>query len=261
MFVDQLAGEHTISQQVYTLLKEAGIGSYEEMYAVMSQFPSIARDRSLNLPFLSNIAATGVTPQVRASILSFTKAPRQFAKGAFSPPLSQAGNGYQQPPALRVTSALPAGQWNKLVHPLSSPVRDQGDRSTCVAHAVVACAERHFSHPDLSEQFLYWAAKIHGGDLFPEEGGTWLRSAKNALTGIGLCEEVLWPYDRSLDAGNETHQISGTAPSASALADGLNRSHTASYYQETSRLGTGKAALLMQHLVKGPVAVGYSGPS
>jgi hypothetical protein len=88
------------------------------------------------------------------------------------------------------------------------PVRDQGQRGTCVAHAVVAvleCLESHRrgAHIDLSEQFLYWACKMNDGD--PHEEGTFQRVAVPLVVESGVCEEHIWPYNPTPIAGNESH--------------------------------------------------------
>lgn len=87
------------------------------------------------------------------------------------------------------------------------PVRHQGDRGTCVAHAVVAvleCLEAHRlgAHIDLSEQFLYWACKMNDGE--PHEPGTYQRVAVPLVVESGVCEELVWPYNPLPVAGNES---------------------------------------------------------
>ena len=41
MFVDQIQGE--LTTEAYNVLSQAGVGSYEEMYGLLQQFPSIAK--------------------------------------------------------------------------------------------------------------------------------------------------------------------------------------------------------------------------
>lgn len=252
MFIDQIKEEVTAG--AYNVLSKAGVGSYEELYGLLVQFPSIARGADINLPALSNLAVPQILATVKNSIQAKTQNPPSFAKGVLSPPRSHTGNGYQQPP-----SSGPSGAVNvptsPIIQALTTPVRDQGHRGTCVAHAVVACLETHFSHSDLSEQFKYWAAKKHGNDPFPDEEGTWLRCARNALESHGVCEEFLWPYDPNPLPGNETQEISGTAPSMTAMHDAVTRTLNSANYQDTSRIKSGKADLLAQELAQGPVAV------
>lgn len=252
MFADEIKGEITV--EAYHLLSKSGVGSHEEMVGLLVQFPSIARGSGISLPSLSNIAAAHVSTAVMSAVRARTQNPVRFAKGSFSPPRSSVGNGYQQPPPPGPPSAA-GGPTTSIVHLMNTPVRDQGQRGTCVAHAVVACAEGHFSHQDLSEQFKYWAAKRHGGDPFPDEEGTWLRCARNALASHGVCEESLWQYNPNPVPGDETQEVPGTTPSSQALQDAASRQHKTASYKDISRLNSGKAAMLAQEINNGPVAV------
>ncbi len=78
------------------------------------------------------------------------------------------------------------------------PLRNQGRRSTCVAHAVLAVREQleiaAGAPPDLdlSEQFVYWWCKEHDG--LPLRSGTYLSLGMRCLAEIGAPIEALWPY-------------------------------------------------------------------
>jgi len=97
------------------------------------------------------------------------------------------------------------------------PVRDQGSRGTCVAHAATAAAEHYWRSQgktiDLSRQFLYWACKQNDGH--PDEEGTWIGVAMPQLTTTGCCLEHTWPYSMREIPGNESQG----PPPASALAE------------------------------------------
>lgn len=87
------------------------------------------------------------------------------------------------------------------------PVRYQGSRGTCVAHAVAAVLEYLHLHStgepiDLSPQFLYWAAKHH--DASPHKAGTLIRVATDCAVNIGVCEEAQWQYNPVPAPGNES---------------------------------------------------------
>jgi C1A family cysteine protease len=83
-------------------------------------------------------------------------------------------------------------------------VRNQQGRGTCVAHACTAVREYLLGEDsvegDLSEQFLYWAAKQRDG--YPGEG-TWIKTAMAVLEDLGICAEQVWPYNPTKIAGNE----------------------------------------------------------
>ena len=86
------------------------------------------------------------------------------------------------------------------------PVRDQGSRGTCVAHAATAATEHYWRGQgkvvDLSRQFLYWDCKLHDGDTNGE--GTWVGIAMARLKADGCCPEAQWPYVSTAIPGNES---------------------------------------------------------
>jgi C1A family cysteine protease len=79
---------------------------------------------------------------------------------------------------------------------LMAPVRDQGQRGTCLAFAVTAAHEvgrsGGSSPEDLSEEALYWGCKRTDGNW---KSGTTFGSASTALGRWGQPLEVDWPYD------------------------------------------------------------------
>jgi len=84
--------------------------------------------------------------------------------------------------------------------PLMPPIRNQGDRGTCVAHATCALLEYRFGHrgplpnsQDYSEQFQYWNCKQHDG--IPNQEGTFLSVSVPLLFTDGCCKESTWPYN------------------------------------------------------------------
>lgn len=82
------------------------------------------------------------------------------------------------------------------LRPTLPPVRDQGQRGTCLAFAVTAAHEVSRPGPaipdDLSEEALYWGCKRTDGNW---TGGTTFTSASVALTRWGQPLEATWPYD------------------------------------------------------------------
>ncbi len=99
------------------------------------------------------------------------------------------------------------------------PVRDQGGRGTCVAHAVAAVREQLEiaaggpAHLNLSEQFVYWWCKEHDG--IPRVSGTYIAVGMRCLGQLGAPLEQMWPYVSYDQAGNE-----GQGPAPTAAADG-----------------------------------------
>lgn len=77
-----------------------------------------------------------------------------------------------------------------------SPVKNQGGRGTCSAHAAAAVAEYFNNISDLSEEYLFKRTKEIDKEDYGFEGyGAYMRSAVKALTEYGTCLESLLPYD------------------------------------------------------------------
>ena len=103
------------------------------------------------------------------------------------------------------TDARPLPKHVDLI-PKMQPIRDQGNRGTCVAFASVAALELYWARGgpatlDFSEQFLYCDCKAHDGE--PNESGTFVRVAMDCLKKDGCCLETTWPYVDHDIPGNE----------------------------------------------------------
>lgn len=94
------------------------------------------------------------------------------------------------------------------------PVRNQGKRGTCVAHATAAVVDCLFHRlgqglGDFSPQFVFYWAKQNDGH--GNEDGTWARVAFPTLEVNGVCWERSWPYESSVDPASVHH---GPPPNA-----------------------------------------------
>jgi len=93
---------------------------------------------------------------------------------------------------MRSPSAVPSVDLRALM----APVRDQGQRGTCLAFAVTAAHEvgRSAGSPpeDLAEEALHWGCKRTDGNW---TSGTTFASASTALGRWGQPLETDWPYD------------------------------------------------------------------
>lgn len=91
----------------------------------------------------------------------------------------------------------PLPESHNLLHQLP-PLRGQGGRPTCVAHAAVAVREQleiaagATPDLDLSEQYVYWWCKERDG--LPARHGTFLSLGMRCIKQAGAPPETLWPY-------------------------------------------------------------------
>lgn len=130
-----------------------------------------------------------------------------------------------------------------------SPIEDQGQLGSCVAHATVGNLEflelqaikgkiqapMSFG-PDfhnLSRLFVYYNARAIDGDT-DQDNGTQLRSAVMAIRKRGICREVLWPY-------NTPRVFQSPAPSA--YSEGLNHKILFAYRIDNTNLNAMKQCL------------------
>jgi C1A family cysteine protease len=95
------------------------------------------------------------------------------------------------------------------------PVRDQGNRGTCLAfatttgHESTRLSDLGGPRADLSEELLYWACKQLDGN---SSSGTTAGAAARALAEMGQPVASLWPYDALRDDASPLYR-----PPAAAL--------------------------------------------
>jgi Papain family cysteine protease len=220
-----LAGVRGLTPAQATVLNNCWITTAQELIGVAS---GSGPTRGLLAQALG-VDAAGLNALVlaaQAAIPAVRRAAPAFAPAAL---VTQYGRGaiLQEPPAeaarrsllpFYIPGAPPA--LPESVNRLGElpPIRNQGARGTCVAHAVLAVREHleilagHGRDLDLSEQFVYWWCKGHDG--IPTAEGTYLSIAMRCLTEIGAPRESLWPYVMA-QSGDE-----GQGPPPSAAANG-----------------------------------------
>jgi papain like protease len=254
-FVEAVVKELSLNAQEYAVLRAAGDRSFDDIHSLLRCFPSIEK-AGVRLPKLSAFAlqrtANGFA-QYSVEV-SRPEMVRRLSHGAAHPPnarwalntqvpLPAAAGGASPPPS----AAPPATVID--MRPKNWPIRDQGTRGTCVAFATAACCEFHNNAasmggpPDLSEQFLYWAIKTKTKDPNPNQDGTYLQFARDALGGSGICDSTLWPYVKTPVPGNIS-QGGGGNPSSAASAAAAKKTVTTSICRTFSAPGGGAAALL-----------------
>lgn len=93
-----------------------------------------------------------------------------------------------------------------------APIRDQGQRGTCVAFAVTAGHEvsrgPDSNLDDLSEEALYWGCKTADGNW---DGGTAFTSAETAIRRWGQPLEASWAYNHGQADGVEIKLPTGSS--------------------------------------------------
>ncbi len=105
-------------------------------------------------------------------------------------------------------------------------IRNQGVRGTCVAHACAALREymAHDDQIDLSEQFLYWAARQHLlTPLLKNRPGALLLYGMKVLRDYGICQEADWPYNPNPIPGDEEQGEPSPAALSQAKVNRIQR--------------------------------------
>jgi hypothetical protein len=220
----QLPHQLQLSDVQLTILGGAGVRTADDLHGLLSAFPSLAN--RFGIP--SNRITSAMTPMLSAAYASAAVAtPPPPGMGAVAPggETRSIGTvaGIPPQPSLPVTHPQVTGVATTIDLRLSTwPVRDQGQRGTCVAFGSTACVEHWFArteppNPDFSEQFLYYQIKTSSGDPNKQQDGTWLQFAQQMLHTYGLCREATDPY-----VGPGTiNPVSGAPPSAPAIAEAL----------------------------------------
>lgn len=193
-------------------LRDLSVTTVEELLGLIEAEPQLTA-AYLEIDDLERLRASAAAGTVRATVV-LGATPGRRPTGARLP--SGASSTAELVPAVEPP---PTGAVD--LRPRFGPVRDQGRRGTCVALAVGALVES-LEGPgyDVSEQFLYWAAKRH--DEAPTTEGTVIKYAFEALEGEGVCPEAAWAYVPEPIAGNEGQ---GPPPPAAVAEASLHRKH------------------------------------
>lgn len=227
-FVNGLAPLLGVNPSVLRTLARFGARSYATALGVVQAYPSLFP--GVDQPALQSALARDPRAARALSAAAQTRERAQFNRklGARADFRGQEGireggeiEAARGPHAYSRSSATPAAgnPTGRLLPTISSwPVKDQGRRGTCVAFSVVACLEAAQPERLLSEQFLYWAVKTATDDCWPDEDGTSLVYARQALMRLGVCEHGDWPYIDAFDESNVSHHDLPDAPSPSDVA-------------------------------------------
>jgi len=209
-------------------LEALSITTVEELLSSMRAAPAAMAQfmEGTNLPQLAADAGMKAGP----SLLTVTAAEQAFEGMRFElgavPPVGVVVEEVAQESTFRemfdaiATKGAPEGPTADL-RACFGPIRNQGDRGTCVGHAGAAVVEcLHHSQTgniiSFSPQFLFHNSKKRDGS--ESQDGTWSRIALATLLDQGICKENMWPYEPDVIPGDVHHG----PPPAAAVADALN---------------------------------------
>lgn len=208
-------------------LRALSVTTVEELMGLIAADPTAVTAflEVHDLPRLQSLAFRNSASNAAAQLMAAD--PVQYSLGALPPAQANVEevasyptfDRYASKAAFPPAGAQPDGEAD--LRSCQGPVRDQGRRGTCVAHAICAVLEclipGEDGIPDYSEQFVYWLAKQHDG--IPTQSGTYINVAGERVSVDGVALEQIWPYNPNAMPGNESQ---GPAPEA-ALADAASR--------------------------------------
>lgn len=246
-------------------LRRLSVGSTEELLGLIASNPKASADY-LGVSDVSQIQSRAALRSARAIQAIDGLRDRRFALGALPPPATAPREPSEEANEEATQAAASSGFAGQNVVDLRAQfgsVRNQGDRGTCVAHAVSAIFEcellRGGRGPvDVSEQFLYYRAKEVDG--IPDQGGTFIEvAAGQCLAQTGECLETFWPYNSTQIDGDE-----GQGPPPEGAAEDASTRRANGGERTSTSVDDLKSALDQAH----PVAISvpvydnwYSNPS
>jgi C1A family cysteine protease len=245
-----------LSPKNVEVLKAYWIDSAQELVGIAASEPgrqALAAALKIDEEQLVEIidAASKQVPQTRSRrLLSAARAAEaaDFNTGSVLPEPELIKTALSRPPYVTVAypADLPPAVDRRSEMP---PIRSQGDRATCVAHA--SCAVREHLETkagaapeeiDLSEQFVYWYCKERDG--LPTVAGTFTELGFECMEKVGAPAEQYWSYNPDITPGDESQG----PPPQEAL------DHAAVYkIERVIKLNPGRALDLKTCLAEGKV--------
>jgi hypothetical protein len=203
---------------------------------------NVARALGVDLAGLERLAqaaraAISPTRSARSLALAQQAVPANYGRGALLDEPADVLAARLQLPAYRPEGRPVLPPSVNLLDQLP-PLRNQGGRGTCVAHAVLAVREQlevAAGSPlgiNLSEQFVYWWCKQNDG--IPATSGTYVIVGMRCLSQMGAPAEALWPY---VSFEREGDQGQGPPPAAAAQGDPALRTLRTQEFNRTDITG------------------------
>jgi Papain family cysteine protease len=237
-------------------LRALGVTSVEELFGLIQSDPQ-STSQFLEISNLASLQADAVQEAESDLMMAMDEVQRPpFSLGALPPEgVEVEGRASEETFQKYLAESPPeavqaeAAEGTDIIG-CFGPIRNQGRRGTCVAHAVAAMMEclrsRESKEGDLSEQWLYWRCKEVDGA--PTQEGTFIDIASKEAVEVGVCLEALWNYNPEQIPGNEGQ---GPAPPG-ADADASKR--TMSSWEELAFRSTSAITDVLDE--GAPVAIG-----
>lgn len=212
-----------VEPQLRRRLRALGVMTVEELLSQIRVAPdAMHRFLGIDLAQLQADSAGKALMTVRKVEDRFSE--RWFALGAVPPPGTEVEEQASEKRFLEMLEELKqkGEEKGKRADLLAcfGPVRDQGQRGTCVGQAGAAVMEclhhaKYAEPASFSPQFLFYNSKMSDGE--PDEDGTSSSVAMPTLETLGICEEAEWPYEPDIRIADVHH---GPPPGA-AVANAL----------------------------------------
>jgi len=265
--IEELRSKFALGNDEAHLIDECQIGTTEELLGLVVAFPSIGVNRNIDMAKLRELAQKQSDPRFVSLLNSLGKAESKKVGGAWFPSqeifnsqldssdVELRADNLVAPGHLLSSTDLdkPLGRLDGTsicLHMQDWPVRDQGSqRDTCTAFAVCACVEFALRREpeerprDLSEQFLFWAAKKCSTDPFPNRDGSYLAYVAQGLQYAGICDEAECTYNPGPMPNNPSQETSAM-PSALARTSAIDNCKLPSVLRAISNRASDVLALL-----------------
>lgn len=248
-------------------LRLADVRTEADLYSLLTSAPELGEKGVFDTPKITSELLQSEGATLLRNRRDVEKASETFALGARAPAEAEFKEGdsvgdFSEDMLEELATDTPgplAGEEAVFAEPCGAwPVRDQGQRGTCVSFAAIALYElfrcrQEQASDDLSEQFLYWAIKFHNLDGYPTSDGTWFRYAAQALDDFGTCFETTWNYNPV-----PTADVSHNPPPAGA--ESAAQSLRISTPQATDMFGTNDRARVLLDKLQQHNGVGIALP-
>jgi hypothetical protein len=257
-YIAKLEDQFEISARDARLLRAVGATTPEAVQSIVESYPQMLEnlakvDYALGVELASGRSTPAMSILKESMDQPLRQSARTFGDGATVPEdalwpedsvytIDQALQDLPPTAGFVPAAEIPLGK--AIPYAIGAwPVKNQGERSTCVSFAVGALVERR-NAVNVSEQFLHWALKIKTSDPNKDIEGTNIIYALQATCSEGTCDSEVCPYNPHPIPGSPSQDGTPHAPSPSAIDAASTRLCGAWFHDFTHLRGSGKAAIL-----------------